>query len=82
MPASFAAGGKAKTMGARVSAVIDHAEPAEELCAQHKKKIEIICIDCKERLCSHCALFGEHKPHDIREETEVVQLIKTRAEAV
>jgi len=40
-------------------------EEGVELCPLHKRKIEIICIDCKERICSNCALFGTHKPHNI-----------------
>jgi len=40
----------------------------QDLCQMHNKPIEIICIDCKERICSNCALFGNHKGHDIRME--------------
>ena len=57
-------------------------EPAGDLCVQHKRKIEIICIDCKERICSQCALFGNHKPHDIRMEQDVLDEISIRTECL
>ena len=48
----------------------------------HKRKIEIICIDCKERICSNCALFGNHKHHDIRMEQDVLDEINIRTECL
>jgi hypothetical protein len=48
----------------------------------HQRKIEIICIDCRDRICSNCALFGNHKNHDIRMETEVVEEINIRTECL
>ena len=59
-------------------------EPVDQgdLCPTHKKKIEIICIDCKERICSNCALFGVHKPHDIRMEQDVLDEISLRSECL
>jgi len=53
-----------------------------DLCPLHKRKIEIICIDCKERICSNCALFGPHKPHDIRMEQDVLDEINIRKECL
>ena len=53
-----------------------------DLCPLHKRKIEIICIDCKERICSNCALFGNHKPHDIRMEQDVLDEINLRTECL
>jgi hypothetical protein len=45
---------------------------AEDMCPYHKKKLEIVCITCRIRICSHCALFGSngvtHKNCEIREE--------------
>ena len=38
-------------------------EDTTDMCPMHQRKIEIICIDCKERICSNCALFGNHKQH-------------------
>jgi hypothetical protein len=52
------------------------------MCPTHGKKFEIICIDCKERICSNCALFGKHKPHDIRLEQDVLDEINIRTECL
>lgn len=53
-----------------------------DMCPAHGKKFEIICIDCKERICSNCALFGKHKPHDIRLEQDVLDEINIRTECL
>lgn len=56
--------------------------PDGELCIKHKRKIEIICIDCKERICSNCALFDDHRLHQIKMEQEVLDEISTRSECL
>ena len=58
------------------------ADQGVDLCPIHKRKIEIICIDCKERICSNCALFGNHKNHDIRMEQDVLDEINIRTECL
>ena len=55
---------------------------SQDMCYIHNKPIEIICIDCKERICSNCALFGNHKGHDIRMEQEVLDEINLRSECL
>lgn len=41
-------------------------EPESIICKQHGNKLEMVCIQCKNiRICSHCAIFGEHKGHEI-----------------
>ena len=52
------------------------------MCPTHKRKLEIICIDCQERICSNCALFGQHKNHDVRMENEVLHEIQIRTECL
>lgn len=52
----------------------------EDICPEHQRKLEIICISDRSRICSNCALFGAHKGHDIRMETEVVSEITLRTE--
>lgn len=54
----------------------------DDLCPMHQRKIEIICIDCKERICSNCALFGNHRNHDIRMEQDVLDEINIRTECL
>ena len=57
-------------------------EDTGDMCPMHQRKIEIICIDCKERICSNCALFGNHKQHDIRMEQDVLEEINIRTECL
>lgn len=52
----------------------------EEQCAEHQRKLEIICIQDRIRICSTCALFGQHKGHDVRMEHEVVNELTIRTE--
>jgi len=28
--------------------------------------LELICVTDKKRVCAQCALFGQHKGHDVR----------------
>lgn len=42
-------------------------------CKVHGKPLEMICIDHKERICTNCALFGEHKSHLIKPVEEIIQ---------
>ena len=46
------------------------------------RKLEIICINDMERICSNCALFGKHKNHDIRMEADVLNEIQVRTECL
>lgn len=50
------------------------------MCPEHQRKLEIICIQDRQRVCANCALFGEHKGHDVRMEHEVVAEITERTE--
>jgi hypothetical protein len=52
----------------------------EDLCSEHGRKREIICIKDRSRICSNCALFGNHKGHDVRMEQEVVGEITVRTD--
>lgn len=53
-----------------------------DLCPLHKKKLEVICVTCREKVCPNCALFGAHTNHDIRPEEEVMQSITKRLEGL
>ena len=52
------------------------------MCTVHHRKLEIICIDDKVRICSNCALFGKHKNHDVRMEADVMEEIRIRTECL
>ena len=62
----------AEPMQARVQEAQPDSIPEFEMCPTHKRKLEIICIDDKVRICSNCALFGNHKNHEFRMENEVM----------
>jgi hypothetical protein len=51
-----------------------------ELCANHKRPLEVICVDDRVKICTNCALFGDHKNHDIRNEEELLIELCTKAE--
>jgi hypothetical protein len=53
---------------------------SKDMCLMHHKKLEVICVDHQIRIWTNCALFGDHKNHDIREETEVINEITARTE--
>jgi hypothetical protein len=41
-------------------------EAENEMCLLHGKEADLVCIDHSTRICSNCALFGEHKQHRIK----------------
>ena len=44
--------------------------------------MDVIDVTTKERCCSSCALFGNHKGHDVRPEAEVLDQINLRTECL
>lgn len=52
------------------------------LCEKHTKANELICVTCKKMICHSCALFGEHKGHDVREKDEALKEIVVRTEVL
>jgi len=50
------------------------------ICPEHGRVLEIVCLEDRCRICSNCALFGDHKSHNIKPEGEVLREIATRAE--
>ena len=57
-----------------------HIEPG--LCKDHHRRLEIVCIDHRCRICTNCALFGTHKNHEIKTEEEVFREVGQRAESL
>jgi hypothetical protein len=41
-----------------------------------------VCVDDKMRICSQCALFGQHKGHDVRMEDDVQKEISLKVEVI
>ena len=52
------------------------------LCKEHHRRLEIVCIDHRCRICTNCALFGSHKNHEIKTEEEVYKEVGQRAESL
>lgn len=49
-------------------------------CEIHNRPLELICYTHRIRICTSCALFGEHKPCEIKPEDEVIKEITLRTE--
>jgi len=52
----------------------------KNMCPVHHRKLEVIWVDDQVRICTNCALFGDHKNHDIRQEDDVLKEITLRTE--
>jgi hypothetical protein len=51
------------------------------MCSIHfNRPLEVICIDHKVKICTNCALFGEHKNHKIVNEEDFLKEIEIKAE--
>jgi len=75
---------KFKTLGSRSSIKpnipnFDHI-PSSNLCLKHKRQLEVLCLDDKCKICTQCALFGDHKHHEIKNEEDIFNEVKIRAE--
>ncbi|CAD8083490.1 unnamed protein product [Paramecium primaurelia] len=53
-----------------------------ELCTEHLEKLEIVCLTDKIRICTKCALFGNHRHHEVRSVDDVVREIASKAENI
>lgn len=50
-------------------------------CIQHQNRaLEIICIDDKCKICTNCALFGQHKNHNVTNIDDFQKDIEIKAE--
>ena len=49
---------------------------------KHGKVNELVCITCKKKICHNCALFGEHKGHDVKEFQEAMKEVVVRTEVL
>jgi hypothetical protein len=52
----------------------------QKQCPKHNRPLEVICLDDKEKICANCALFGEHKTHNIINEEDFFKEISLKAE--
>ena len=44
-----------------------------DLCIDHKKTLDIICLTCKKTICYQCALFEDHRNHQVKQQNEFLQ---------
>ena len=49
--------------------------PAPNLCPKHNKCIDLVCIDCREKICNHCGFDEKHLDHQIKSLEEFDQII-------
>lgn len=50
------------------------------MCLEHGKLKGLICVNCQHQVCETCALFGEHKGHDVRQQQTIMEDIRVRME--
>ena len=60
--------------------IVNNKKPIGKLCTLHNRPLEVICIDHKCKICVNCALFGDHKNHDIRNEEDILKEVQVKAE--
>ncbi|CAD8117326.1 unnamed protein product [Paramecium sonneborni] len=53
-----------------------------ELCAEHLEKLEIVCLTDNIRICTKCALFGNHRHHEMKSVDDVVREVTLKAENI
>lgn len=51
-------------------------------CNLHRRPLEIACLDHKVKICTTCALFGEHKHHNLKSEEDLIKDITLKAECL
>jgi hypothetical protein len=51
-----------------------------KMCQKHHRPLEVICLDDKEKICTNCALYGEHKTHTFINEEDFFKEISLKAE--
>jgi hypothetical protein len=51
-----------------------------EDCSIHKRPLEIICLDHNISICTSCALFGDHKNHNLRSQDDIIKETNLKAE--
>lgn len=54
----------------------------DDTCLIHQKPLEIVCIRDKTKICSTCAIFGDHKGHDFKSIDEVAKDKSDRCDAI
>jgi len=53
-----------------------------ELCELHEKKLKIVCLQDKLKICSYCEKFGDHKNHSTKPMTEIISEASAKTKAL
>lgn len=48
-------------------------------CFEHKKQLDYICLEDKQKVCANCVLFGIHKGHEIKQINELIKEYRIRS---
>nr|XP_006012745.1 PREDICTED: tripartite motif-containing protein 35-like isoform X1 [Latimeria chalumnae] len=51
-------------------------EESKPICSQHKKELELYCVEDKEAICVNCVIFKKHKNHEFLSIEEASQKFK------
>jgi len=54
----------------------------EDTCLIHQKPLEIVCIRDRTKICSTCAIFGDHKGHEFKSMDEVAKDKEKRCDQI
>ena len=66
---------KSKSIGSN-SIIFPLDEINTDICLLHQKPLDIVCVrDCL-RICPSCAIFGEHKAHQMKSLGEIEDMKK------
>lgn len=58
--------------------VISRETTRSHFCKHHHKLADLICLTDKKIICSKCALFGDHRNHEIKEIEDFKQIVRSR----
>ena len=47
-----------------------------QFCSEHREEKKLFCLQCKLFSCNTCALFGDHKDHDVHDIEKAQQILK------
>ncbi|KAM3147189.1 hypothetical protein pb186bvf_000905 [Paramecium bursaria] len=49
-------------------------------CPSHRRPLEVVCLQCQTMICTNCALFGNHRSHNIHSEEDVISLLEIKGQ--
>lgn len=49
-------------------------------CPMHNRRREIVCVEDRVKICTSCALFGDHKNHNLKTEEDLLKELFIKSE--